>query len=136
ANRRGTKGTMLNNLRGSRAVYAWRRMFLERLAAALTFCLLCSAGQNASAQRRDPFAGPGRYPEYRNLSGLSGGGYGLNADGYGSLSGPTALSTPIGYVLGRDQFRFQGAQASFTGSPEFGEHKSNGTGAFAYGHTF
>jgi hypothetical protein len=90
----------------------------------------------ASAQGRDPFAGPNQFPQFRNLSGLSGGGYGLDSQGYPSLSGATAFSTPIAYVLGHDRLWLALAKASFSLAPGFSGGDSNGTGVFSFGHTF
>jgi hypothetical protein len=47
--------------------------------------------------------GPDHFPEFRGLSGLAGGGFGTDALGRLSLSGPTAYSTPTAYVLGHDR---------------------------------
>ncbi len=80
--------------------------------------------------------GKNQYPQYRQLSGLAGGGYGLDANGRSSLSGPTAFSTPIAYVLGHDQVRLAVTSESFNSAPAFGVGTSNGKGLVAYGHTF
>lgn len=45
------------------------------------------------------------FPQFRSLSGLAGGGYGLDSEGYASLSGATAFSTPVAHVLGHNQWR-------------------------------
>ena len=44
--------------------------------------------------------GPHEYPQFRTLSGLSGGGFGVRPDGTPAFDGAMALSTPIGYSLG------------------------------------
>jgi hypothetical protein len=102
------------------------------LASAL---LLFTLAKQAFSQH-NPFTGAGDYPQYRVLSGLAGGGYGVDERGYGSLSGPTAFSTPIAYVLGRDQFEIGITKTSFSLSPNFGNQASNGKGIITYGHTF
>ena len=56
-----------------------------------------------SVYERDPFFGKNEFPQYRNISGLAGGGYGTDAQGRLSLTGPTAFSTPTAYTLGHDQ---------------------------------
>lgn len=102
------------------------------------FCLLLMFLSFAVAGRAqsDPLLGKNQYPQYRNLSGLAGGGYGLDSQGYGSLSGPTAFSTPIAYVLGHDRIRLGIGALSFNGDPAFGGHRANGTGIITYGHSF
>src|SRR5690242_16955907 len=102
------------------------------LFSALILCLIL----RPAAAQHNPFVGPGQYPQFRNLSGLAGGAYGLDAEGEGSLSGPTAYSTPIAYVLGHDQFRIGIGKASFSTSPNFDNNHSNGKGIFTFGHTF
>lgn len=92
------------------------------------------ARQSAGAQG-DPTIGPGQFPQFRNLSGLSGGGYGVDSQGYSSLSGPTAFSTPIAHVLGRGHFRLELAKASFGLFPNISGRGSNGTAVIAYGQT-
>lgn len=90
------------------------------------------------AQRglNDPFLGYHYYPQFRNLSGLSGGGYGVDASGYPSLSGPTALATPVAPTMGRDTFRIVGGKMTFNRVFDLNNKESNGSLALAYGHTF
>lgn len=102
----------------------------------MTLLLLSSWLFLAAKAQNDPFLGPNRYPQYRNLSGLAGGGFGVDAEGYPSLVGPTAYSTPIAYVPGHDQIRILGAKMSFTSLPDVRINHSNGSGVFLYGHTF
>lgn len=90
----------------------------------------------AGHTQRDPFLGSNQYPQYRNVSGLGGGGYGLDSKGYGSLEGPTAFSTPLAYTLGHDQFRFAVQEMSFDSGFRAGFGQVNGSGLVAYGHTF
>lgn len=102
------------------------------------FSVLLLLGVSSSPQRalNDPFLGPNQYPQYRNLSGLAGGGFGVDPRGYPSLVGPTAYSTPIAYVPGHDQIRILGAKMSFTSAPDVRIGHTNGSGVFLFGHTF
>lgn len=84
----------------------------------------------------DPFLGKNQYPQYRNLSGLAGGGYGTDAQGRRSESGPTAFSTPTAFVLGHDSFFFADGGANFRGALSLDERRLNGTVVGTYGHTF
>jgi len=70
---------------------------------------------------------PHTYPQFRNLSGLAGSGYGVDLQGYRSLSGPVAYSTPVAHTLGRNQFEIVGGTLSFTRTPELNPSQSNGT---------
>jgi hypothetical protein len=92
------------------------------------------AGRGAA--QRNPFLGADDYPQFRALSGLAGGSYGVDERGYGSLSGPTAYSTPTAYVLGRDQFEVGIGKTSFSLVPNFDNNHSDGKGILSYGHTF
>jgi len=104
-----------------------------RIVLSVVLFLLTSA---AAYAQRDPLIGPEQFPEYRNLSGLAGGGYGVDSQGFASLSGPVALSSPNAHVLGRSQWRVNFAAASFSSSPEFSQARTNGTLTFTYGQTF
>lgn len=84
----------------------------------------------------DPFLGRNNYPQYRNLSGLAGGGYGTDAQGHRSQTGPTAFSTPTAYVLGHDSFFFANGGMNFRGAFTLDDRKVNGTLVGTYGHTF
>jgi hypothetical protein len=66
-----------------------------------------------SAADRDPFIGPNLFPEFRNLSGLPGGGVGVLPNGRVSIQGALALSTPVAYSLGARQYQIVGANMSF-----------------------
>src|SRR2546423_5802030 len=83
----------------------------------------------------DPLSGVSRYPEFRNFSGLAGSLYGVDSQGYRSLSGPVALSSPVAHVLGRSHLEIGGGNMSFNSSPEFRQGPSNSTIAITYGHT-
>ncbi len=114
------------------------RVSRSRLCGICLCLALLGTGSRTLAQRAvtiDPLVGPEQFTEYRNLSGLAGGGYGVNAQGYGSLSGPVSLSTPVAHVLGRGQLRLEAAEMSFTSSPAFGNRETNGTAVITYGHT-
>src|SRR5579862_2630816 len=91
---------------------------------------------SAAPAQQNPFLGANQYPQYRNISGLAGGGYGVDALGYASLSGPTAYSTPTAYVLGHDQFRLGIGKISFDSDPDWNSNHSNGKGIVTFGHTF
>ena len=102
-------------------------------AFVLSLSIIPFASPRAFAQD-DPTVGVNRFPQFRNLSGLAGGGFGVNSDGYRSLEGPVALSTPVAYVLGRGQFRLGTARAAFRSEPRF-YRAANGTSTIMYGHT-
>jgi hypothetical protein len=84
---------------------------------------------------QESFRGAGRFPQFRNLSGLAGGGFGVNSSGDRSLEGATAFSSPIAYVLGHRQLHITYASLSFDSLPNFDRPRSNGTAALMYGHT-
>ena len=112
----------------------WRNQAICRvvfvcIALFLRFCV------GARAQG-EPFLGKNKYPQFRQLSGLSGDGYGLDEEGRRSSGGATAFSTPIAYVLGHDQIQLGVSSESFTSAPAFGIGVANGKGVIAYGHTF
>lgn len=103
----------------------------------LCICLLPLPMQ-AQGQRpvMDPFLGKNQYPQFRNLSGLAGGGFGTDEQGHRSLTGPTAFSTPTAYVLGHDSFFFANGGMSYRGAFAVDENRVNGTLVGMYGHTF
>ena len=82
------------------------------------------------------FGGPEQFPPFRDLCGLAGCGYGVDVNGYRSLAGPTAHSTPVAYTLGRDQFDIQFSKLSNTNMPKLRDTETNGNLIFTYGHTF
>ncbi|MCX7801071.1 MAG: hypothetical protein N2109_12125, partial [Fimbriimonadales bacterium] len=66
--------------------------------AAVAACIAGSAmGQGP---RPSPFSGRDQYPQFRFLSGLSGGGFAVDRLGRPNPDGAMTLSTPIGYALG------------------------------------
>jgi hypothetical protein len=93
-----------------------------------------------AACAQNPFGGVDGFPQFRQISGLSGGGYGLDIDGWGSLGGATAFSTPLGIALGHDQVRVGGGDTAFSWKyfPKRFEDDSHGSGKafFTYGHSF
>ncbi len=106
----------------------------------LALLLALGAGRSARSQQNgyttDPFFGKNQFPQYRNLSGLAGGGYGTDAQGRFSLSGPTAFSTPTAYTLGHDQIYLGVGGINFRGVPSLDTNRLNSSGVVSYGHTF
>src|SRR5437016_12117087 len=105
----------------------------RNLTSIMALAVLLPASASFAAD--DPTAGPERFPQFRNLSALAGSGFGADARGFSSLSGPTALSTPVAHVLGHNQFRIAGGKMSFDSSPTLSSGKSNGTFYLMYGAT-
>jgi hypothetical protein len=58
----------------------------------------------SSAFGQDELVGNQRYPQFRVLSGLPGGGFGVLPSGRPSSLGAAALATPIGYTLGSGSY--------------------------------
>ena len=48
--------------------------------------------------------GPGKFPQFRDMGGMPGSGFGVLSDGHISMFGALALSTPIGYSLAPSTF--------------------------------
>jgi hypothetical protein len=67
---------------------------------------------SATAFCQRDLIGPGQFPAFRTLSGLPGGGYGVQPDGTPAFSGAMAFSTPIAYSLSRWHFALTGANTS------------------------
>jgi hypothetical protein len=101
----------------------------------LLSAMLLGMPLTAIAQPGDPFSGFNSYPQFRNLSGLSGSGYGVDIQGYRSLSGPVAFSTPVAHTLGRGQVQIVGGAMSFDSTPQYQGGRSNGSAAFTVGAT-
>lgn len=97
--------------------------------------LLFTFSPSRALTQKDPFTGTNQFPQYRNLSGLAGGGYGVDEDGYPSLTGPTAFSTPVAHVLGHGRFWLAGAKTSFDSKPALINKATNGTGVLTFGFT-
>jgi hypothetical protein len=83
-----------------------------------------------------PFTGAEQFYEFRDLSGLSGAGYGVNEEGYRSLSGPIALSTPVAPTLGHNMWQFEIGKLSNTNSFAWGNYHTNGTIYATWGNTY
>ncbi len=66
---------------------------LVRTAVVLGFLFV---GGSALAQ---PLSGARQYPQFRNMSGLPGGLFGVNSMGRPSMWGAMGISTPVGYSL-------------------------------------
>ena len=113
----------------------YRVWFSAWIALFIILFIILGCSQGARAQL-DPLIGHDQFPQFRNLSGLSGGGYGVDEHGFRSLSGPTAFSTPVANTLGHDQVHLATASLSFNSAPQFSANHSNFTGIATYGHTF
>jgi hypothetical protein len=57
-------------------------------------------GSVCGAALAQPLSGPRQYPQFRNMSGLPGGLFGVTSSARPSMSGAMAISSPIGYSLG------------------------------------
>ncbi|MEQ1935073.1 MAG: hypothetical protein ABL962_14535 [Fimbriimonadaceae bacterium] len=85
--------------------------------------------------------GESSYTSQRGLSGLGGGGFSINVDGRFDRKGATALSTPIGYILGSKQFYAGVSILSGNLSPKFPDFRkdvarnSNGTATGMAGYS-
>jgi hypothetical protein len=75
------------------------------LSAALALVPVLAAAQN-------DLNPAGQYPQFRTLSGLPGGGFGVRPDGSIGLDGALTFSTPIGYGLSNWHFAITGANTS------------------------
>ncbi len=69
---------------------------MRSTASAVALLLLAMA---ATCSGQASLSGKDHYPQFRVLSGLSGGGYGVLPNGTPDTEGAAALSTPIGYTL-------------------------------------
>lgn len=67
----------------------------------------------ASASAQEAFGKPGQYAQFRNLSGLPGGTFGVNASGDPDSRGAMAISTPIAYSLRGGRFAAIAANTSY-----------------------
>lgn len=100
-----------------------------RRAAVLSLLLLASAG----ARAQEELIGQGQYPQFRGLSGLPGGGFGVGPDGRLGINGAMAFSSPIAYSLrpGRGALAF--SSISRDGNFRFGNTGSNDANTDANG---
>lgn len=87
------------------------------------------------------FIKDGQYPQYRTVSGLPGGGFGVLPNGKVNSTGAMALSTPIAYSLSKDQYVIVVASTSYDKNFRFIRDdldinvEANGTFAFLLGFT-
>jgi hypothetical protein len=70
-----------------------------------------------SAHGQSELAGKQQYPQFRVLSGLPGGGFGVSPDGRTSSLGAAALTTPIGYTLGSGSYAAGIFNTGVSGNP-------------------
>ena len=102
-----------------------------------SLCLLACLPVMAVAQQE--LNGKDQFPQFRSLSGLPGGGFGITKDGTPTFRGAFALSTPIAYSLGNNRWSLGVANTSddlrFRFFERSGEKKndSNGTAALMGG---
>jgi hypothetical protein len=89
-----------------------------RNVTALT-ALALSLGLVAIAPAQQAFSQIGQYSQFRNISGLPGGTFGVNPDGSPGISGAMGLSTPIAYSLGGGHFAGAIANTSYDGQFRF-----------------
>ncbi len=67
----------------------------------------------------DPWNFPGQFPQFRDMSGLPGGGFGLTIKGDPSIRGAMSLSTPIGFSLGSGRWNLGISSRSVNSRPAF-----------------
>ena len=111
-----------------------------RIAVPLTALLLLFGSMGAQADdpptsRAEPTAGPFAYHQLRTYSAVSGAGFGVDEDGYLSLSGPVAYSTPVANTLGHNRWHLGGDQYSFSTNPVFTGAAGNWDFFLGYGFT-
>lgn len=98
----------------------------------LSICGLCLADGTE-------LLGPNRFPQFRDMSGLSGSGFGLSADGAVTTRGAIALSTPLGFTLEPGRYvlgfasRSHNSRFAFINSASATANKSDGTGQMILG---
>lgn len=102
---------------------------MKRLA-----CLALASVLPVCALAQTELIGKGKYPQFRSLSGLVGGGFGVDREGKPNFRGAMALSTPIGYTMSNGRAAFGLANTSSSSRRfEFFQNgravgnKSNGT---------
>ncbi|MCW5939048.1 MAG: hypothetical protein KF884_04090 [Fimbriimonadaceae bacterium] len=102
----------------------------------LALAVFLSASQPAPAQT---MRGKGQFPQFRNLSGLPGGGFAVSPEGSPDVKGALSLSTPIAYSLTDYRIVFQYASQSndrrfrFDSPRQEGIRGTNATGAAMIG---
>jgi hypothetical protein len=95
------------------------RLTMRRIIALSLFACSCAAySQNLAA--------PGQYFQFRKMSSLSGGGFGVMTNGDPSISGALSFSTPIGYSLGGDYYQIGVGSRSDNNAPQFINLNSHG----------
>jgi hypothetical protein len=109
---------------------------MKKIHTAVVITAACLLKCPSLAQQANPLTGSQQFPQFRNLSGLAGGGYGVDINGRPSLEGPVAYSTPVAYVLGHDHFFVAGAKTSYSAKPQFKSVLTDGTVIGTFGHTF
>lgn len=96
----------------------------------LVALLLGFAG--AVAVGADEFEG---YPQFRYISGLPGGGYAVDPDGYVGFDGALQMNVPVAYTPAAGSYVVSYHSSAINGGIEisFGGDDANGTGTFAAG---
>ncbi|HLO98601.1 MAG TPA: hypothetical protein VK171_08395 [Fimbriimonas sp.] len=83
--------------------------------------------------------GPNRFPQFRDMSGLTGSGFAVDANGFVTTRGAISLSTPIGYTLASGKWavgfasRSHNSKFAFINSDNATANKSDGTGQIMRG---
>ena len=110
---------------------------IRRLLFLLVLLVLSSGGvlSQPSATGTQPTDGPFAYHQLRPGAGLGGSGFGVDAQGRLSLSGPIAFSTPVANTLGHNRFVIGGSQYSFSSKPVFNTDQANWSAFVMYGNT-
>lgn len=87
------------------------------------------AGLSAmAAADGDPWSLAGQFPQFRDMSGLPGGMFGVTAKGVPSIRGAMGISTPIGFSLGNMHFDLGAAARSRDNQPVFINSSTHGNG--------
>lgn len=100
---------------------------------------LLALGLSAVSPAQAELSGRDRFPQFRGLSGLSGAGFGVLANGRASFNGAMAYSTPIGHTLGGWSLAAGAGTISKNRTPVFfttgslDKTKGNGTAFFVAG---
>ncbi|MEJ5170536.1 MAG: hypothetical protein WHU10_06075 [Fimbriimonadales bacterium] len=115
-----------------------RAMAWQGKAAAVAVALVGCGVAWAQGPRTSPFSGRAQYPQFRFLSGLSGGGFGVDRLGRPNPEGAMALSTPIGYALAHGRWAIAAGSANEKGDwdiafDDANRQGTNGTAAALYG---
>lgn len=100
-----------------------------RRAAFAPLLLALVAGASAQSE----LTGEGRYPQFRGLSGLPGGGFGVSPDGRLGVNGAMAFSTPVAYSLRPGRGALAYSSISRDGNFRFGNSGSGDANTDANG---